>query len=45
MVNENNKNIRSVEQIKQQEILQIYVTDGKILAKVEDIETIDRYNK
>ena len=45
MVNKNNKNIRSVEQVKQQEVVQIYVTDGKILAKVEDIDTIEGYNK
>ena len=45
LVNEENKNIRSVEQVKQQEVLQIYVTDGKILAKVEEIEVADGYNK
>ncbi|MBR5597899.1 MAG: exodeoxyribonuclease VII large subunit [Lachnospiraceae bacterium] len=42
MVNDNNKNIRSIEQVEREEILQIYVTDGKIHARVENVETIER---
>ena len=31
-----NKNVRSISQIKQGDELEIYVTDGKILTKVQD---------
>ena len=37
-----NKNVRSVSKVKQGDLLEIYVTDGKIRAKVQDIISISR---
>ena len=42
IVDEEHKNIKSISQVKKEDILKVYVTDGTILAKVEDFESIDR---
>ena len=42
IVDEEHKNIKSISQVKKEDILNVYVTDGTILAKVEDFESIDR---
>ena len=39
-VDSENRNVRSISQIKMGEPLEIYVTDGKILTKVQDVESI-----
>ena len=39
-VDSENRNVRSISQIKMGESLEIYVTDGKILTKVQDVESI-----
>lgn len=41
-VDSENKNIRSISQVKSEDMLAIYVTDGKILTRVEDVEAIER---
>ena len=41
IVDEEHKNIKSISQVKKEDILKVYVTDGTILAKVEDFEPID----
>lgn len=41
-VDSENKNIRSISQVKTGDMLEIYVTDGKILTKVQDMESIAR---
>ena len=41
-VNIDNKNIRSVSQVKPGETLEIYVTDGKICTKVQDVIQVQR---
>ena len=41
IVDEEHKNIKSISQVKKDDILKVYVTDGTILAKVEDFEPID----
>ena len=40
-VDENNKNIRSISQVKENDKLEIFVTDGKIVAKVQDVSSIE----
>ena len=42
MVDSEHKNIKSISQVKKDDILKVYVTDGTITAKVEDVEKIDR---
>ena len=42
IVDEEHKNIKSISQVKKDDILKVYVIDGTILAKVEDFEPIDR---
>ena len=42
MVDNEHKNIKSISQVKKDDILKVYVTDGTITAKVEDVEKIDR---
>ena len=37
-----NKNIRSISQIKEDDILRVYVTDGAIVAKVQEVQKIER---
>ena len=37
-----NKNIRSISQIKEDDILSVYVTDGVIVAKVQEVQKIER---
>ena len=37
-----NKNIRSISQIKEDDILSVYVTDGVIVAKVQEVKKIER---
>ena len=37
-----NKNIRSIYQIKEDDILRVYVTDGAIVAKVQEVQKIER---
>ena len=45
MVNSENKNVRSVLQLEKDEKLEIYVTDGKIITKVQDIILAERENQ
>ena len=40
MVDSNGKNVRSISQVKPEEMLEIYVTDGKIVTKVESTTKI-----
>ena len=40
MVDNNGKNVRSISQVKPEEMLEIYVTDGKIVTKVESTTKI-----
>ena len=40
MVDNNGKNVRSISQVKPEEMLEIYVTDGKIMTKVESTTKI-----
>ena len=40
MVDSNGKNVRSISQVKPEEMLEIYVTDGKIMTKVESTTKI-----
>ena len=42
MVDSQNKNVRSVSQVKQGDELEIYVTDGKILTRVQDTSLLER---
>ena len=37
-----NKNIRSISQIKEDDVLRVYVTDGAIVAKVQGVQKIER---
>ena len=37
-----NKNIRSISQIKEDDVLRVYVTDGAIVAKVQEVQKIER---
>ena len=37
-----NKNIRSISQIKEDDILRVYVTDGAIVARVQEVQKIER---
>ena len=41
MVDEHNKNVRSISQVKQDDKLEIYVSDGKIITKVQDVSALD----
>ena len=41
MVDGNNKNVRSISQVKQDDKLEIYVSDGKIITKVQDVSALD----
>ena len=42
VVDSENKNIRSISQVKPEDTLEIYVTDGKILTKVQDVTAIEK---
>ncbi len=41
IVNDENKNIRSISQVKKEDKLEIYVSDGKIVTKVQDVTAMD----
>ena len=41
VVDDEGKNIRSISQVKKEENLEIYVTDGKIVTKVQDVTTVE----
>ena len=41
MVDGHNKNVRSISQVKQGDKLEIYVSDGKIMTKVQDVSALD----
>ena len=41
-VDSEKRNVRSISGVKAGDRVEIYVTDGKILSKVEDVETIER---
>lgn len=44
MVDGHNKNVRSILQVKQEDIVEIYVSDGKIKARVQDVSALDIEN-
>ena len=41
VVDDEGKNIRSISQVKKEENLEIYVTDGKIVTKVQDVTNVE----
>lgn len=41
MTDEHNKNVRSISQVKQGDKLEIYVSDGKIMTKVQDVSALN----
>ena len=41
IVDDKNKNVHSISGVKKEDILEIYVSDGKIVTKVQDVSAVD----
>ena len=42
VANNENKNIKSISQVREEDVLRVYVTDGSIVARVQEVQKIER---